>query len=64
MMSHPKFFLKGRVYDYKEGLVTPHYLLQLLLSVGAIAVMRDGGYLMPALLRHLASEKVFKYSVC
>ncbi|KAL5506754.1 hypothetical protein EMCRGX_G008491 [Ephydatia muelleri] len=46
---------------YKEGLFTPHDLLQLLLCVGAIAVIRDGVYLMPALLHHLDSKQVSKY---
>ena len=46
---------------YQEGLFTPHDLLHLLLSVGAIAVMRDGVYLMPALLHHLDSVQASKY---
>ena len=40
---------------------TPHDLLHLLLSVGAIAVIKDGVYLMPALLRHLDSVQASKY---
>ena len=46
---------------YKEGLFTPHDLLKLLVSVGAIAMIRDSVYLMPALLTHLDSENVSKY---
>ena len=46
---------------YKEGLFTLHDLLQLLLSVGAIAVIRDDVFLMPALLHLLDSEQVSKY---
>ena len=38
---------------YKEGLFTPQDLLKLLVSVRAVAVMRDGEYLMPALMPSL-----------
>ena len=38
---------------YKEGLFTPLDLLKLLVSVRAVAVMRDGEYLMPALMPSL-----------
>ena len=38
---------------YKEGLFTPQDLLKLLVSVHAVAVMRDGEYLMPALMPSL-----------
>ena len=53
--------LKKFPKHYKDGLFTPHDLLQLLVSVGAIAVIKDGTYLMPALLHHLDSEQVSKY---
>eukprot|EP00731_Ephydatia_muelleri_P021692 Em0014g283a len=53
--------LKKFPKHYKDGLFTPHDLLQLLVSVGAIAVIRDGVYLMPALLHHLDSVEVSKY---
>ena len=48
---------------YTEGLFTPHDLLKLLVSVGAIAMVGDEGieYLMPALLPHLDSGHVTKY---
>ncbi|KAL5506820.1 hypothetical protein EMCRGX_G008564 [Ephydatia muelleri] len=48
---------------YTEGLFTPHDLLKLLVSVGAIAMVGDEGgvYLMPALLPHLDSGQVTKY---
>eukprot|EP00731_Ephydatia_muelleri_P032604 Em0024g148a len=46
---------------YQEGLFTQHDLLHLLLSVGAIAVIKDGVYLMPALLCHLDSVQASKY---
>ena len=47
---------------YTEGLFTPHDLLKLLVSVGAIAMIGEGGvYLMPALLPHLDSGQVSKY---
>ena len=47
---------------YTEGLFTPQDLLKLLVSVGAIAIIKDGGkYLMPALLPHLDSGLVSKY---
>eukprot|EP00731_Ephydatia_muelleri_P004191 Em0002g367a len=48
---------------YAEGLFTPHDLLKLLVSVGAIAMVGDEGieYLMPALLPHLDSGQVTKY---
>ena len=47
---------------YTEGLFTPQDLLKLLVSVGAIAKISDGGeYLMPALLPHLDSGQVSKY---
>ena len=46
---------------YKEGLFTPQDLVKLLVSRGAIAMIRDGEYLMPALLPHLDSTQVSKY---
>ena len=46
---------------YKEGLFTPQDLLKLLVSVGAIAMISGGEYLMPALLPHLDSGQVSKY---
>ena len=46
---------------YKDGLFTPQDLLKLLVSRGAIAMIRDGVYLMPALLPHLDSTQVSKY---
>eukprot|EP00731_Ephydatia_muelleri_P012576 Em0006g1470a len=46
---------------YTEGLFTPHDLLKLLVSVGAIAMIGEGGvYLMPGLLPHLDSGQVSK----
>eukprot|EP00731_Ephydatia_muelleri_P021695 Em0014g286a len=50
--------LKKFPKHYIDGLFTPHDLLHLLVSVGAIAVIKDGVYLMPALLRHLDSVEV------
>ena len=46
---------------YKDGLFTPQDLVKLLVSHGAIAMIRDGEYLMPALLPHLDSTQVSKY---
>ena len=48
---------------YAEGLFTPHDLLKLLVSVGAIAMVGEVGgvYLMPALLPLLDSGQVSKY---
>ena len=46
---------------YKEGLFTPPDLLKLLVSVHAIAMIRDGEYLMPALLPHLGCDQVSQY---
>eukprot|EP00731_Ephydatia_muelleri_P012571 Em0006g1465a len=47
---------------YTEGLFTPHDLLKLLVSVGAIAMIGEGGvYLMPGLLPHLDSGQVSMY---
>ena len=46
---------------YNEVLFTPQDLLKILESVHAIAKIRDGEYLMPALLPHLDSSKVCKY---
>ncbi|KAL5506367.1 hypothetical protein EMCRGX_G007991 [Ephydatia muelleri] len=48
---------------YAEGLFTPHDLLKLLVSVGAIAMVGEAGgvYLMPALLPLLDSGQVSKY---
>ena len=46
---------------YKEGLFTPQDLVKLLVSRGAIAMIRDGEYLMPALVPHLDSTQVSKY---
>ena len=46
---------------YKEGLFTPQNLLALLVSVRAIAVIRDGEYLMPALLPRLGCDQVSQY---
>ena len=46
---------------YKEGLFTPQDVVKLLVSRGAIAMIRDGEYLMPALLPHLDSTQVSKY---
>ena len=43
---------------FKEGLFTPHDLLQLLLRIGAIAEIRDSEYLMPALLSYPDSDQV------
>ena len=43
---------------YKEGLFTPVDLLNLLVHVRAIAMIRDGEYLMPALLSHMECDKV------
>ena len=47
--------------DYKEGLFTPPDLFKLLVSVRAIAMIRDGEYLMPALLPHLGCDQVSQY---
>ena len=48
---------------YAEGLFTPHDLLKLLVSVGAIAMVGEAGgvYLMPALLPLLDSGHLSKY---
>ena len=46
---------------YKEGLFTPQDVVKLLVSRGAIAMIRDGEYLMPSLLPHLDSTQVSKY---
>ena len=46
---------------YKDSLFTPQDLVKLLVSLGAIAMIRDGEYLMPALLPHLDSTQVSKY---
>ena len=46
---------------YKEGLFTPQDLLALLVNVRAIAMVRDGEYLMPALLPHLGCDEVSQY---
>ena len=46
---------------YKDGLFTPQDVVKLLVSRGAIAMIRDGEYLMPALLPHLDSTQVSKY---
>ena len=46
---------------YNDGLFTPQDLVKLLVSRGAIAMIRDGEYLMPALLPHLDSTQVSKY---
>ena len=46
---------------YIEGLFTPEDLLKLLVNVHAISMIRDGEYLMPALLPHLDSDKVCQY---
>ena len=46
---------------YKEGLFTPQDLMALLVSVRAIAMIRDGEYLMPALLPHMECEQVSQY---
>ena len=46
---------------YKKGLFGPQDLLELLLSVHAIAMIKDGEYLMPALLPHLDPDQVSKY---
>ena len=53
--------LKNFPKHYKEGLFTPQDLVKLLVSRGAIAMIRDGEYLMPALLPHLDSTQVSKY---
>ena len=45
---------------YKEDLFTPHDLLALLVNVHAIAMIRDGEYLIPALLPHLDCDQVSK----
>ena len=52
--------LKKFPKHYKEGLFTPQDLLKLLVSVHVIAMIRDGEYLMPALLTHLGCGKVFQ----
>ena len=46
---------------YKDGLFTAEDIVKLLVSRGAIAMIRDGEYLMPALLPHLESTQVSKY---
>ena len=46
---------------YKEGLFTPQDLMALLVSVRAIAMIRDGEYLMPSLLAHMECEQVSQY---
>ena len=46
---------------YKEGLFTPQDLLKLLVSVHAVAVIRDGEYLMPALMPHMGFNHVSQY---
>ena len=46
---------------YKEGLFTPPDLLKLLVSVRAIAMTRDGEYLMPTLLPYLGCDQVSQY---
>ena len=46
---------------YKDDLFTPQDLVKLLVSRGAVAVIRYGEYLMPALLPHLDSTQVSKY---
>ena len=46
---------------YKDGLFTPQDVVKLLVSRGAIAMIRDGEYLMPALLPQLDSTQVSKY---
>ena len=46
---------------YKEGLFTPQNLLALLVNLRAIAMIRDGEYLMPALLPHLDCDQVSQY---
>ena len=43
---------------YKEGLFSPQDLLALLVSVRAIAMIRDGEYLIPALLPHMECDEV------
>ena len=53
--------LKKFPKHYKDGLFTPQDLMKLLVSRGAIAMIRDGEYLMPALLPHLDSTQVSKY---
>ena len=45
---------------YKKGLFTPNDLLEILVSVHAIAKIKDGEYLMPALLPHLDSTQMSK----
>ena len=46
---------------YKEGLFTPQDLLKLLCYLRAIAMIKVGEYLMPALLPHLESVDVSKH---
>ena len=46
---------------YKECLFTSQDIIKLLVSRGTIAIIRDDGYLMPALLPHLDSTQVSKY---
>ncbi|KAL5497604.1 hypothetical protein EMCRGX_G014111 [Ephydatia muelleri] len=46
---------------YIEGLFTPQDLIKLLLSRGAIVVIRDDKHLMPALLPHLDPDQVAQY---
>ena len=43
---------------YREGLFTAQDLVQLLVSRGAVAMIGEGEYLMPALLRHLDPTQV------
>ena len=53
--------LKKFPKHYKEGLFTPQDLLALLVSVCAIAMIRDGEFLIPALLPHMECEQVSQY---
>ena len=46
---------------YKEGLFTPQNLLAVLVSVHAIAMVRDSEYLMPALLPLLGCDQVSQF---
>ena len=50
--------LKKFPRHYKEGLFTPQDLLKLLVSVRAIARIKDGEYLMPALLPYLGCDQL------
>lgn len=46
---------------YIDGLFTPQYLLDLLMHLHVIAIMRNGEYMMSALLPHLDSENMLQF---